>query len=114
MNRGSTCLVEYPFSDGTGAKVRPVLVVSNDDFNRGADVVVVPISSRPNQADPYSVFIDENSSVFQGTGLRRSSSVKWSKPFTLDKSLLIRRLGALDERLAQRVSDAIVTLFARV
>lgn len=114
MNCGWTCLVEYPFSDGTGAKVRPVLVVSRDEFNNGDDVVVVPISSRPDKSDPYSIYIDERSSLFSKTGLRYSSAVKWSKPFTMDKSLLIRRLGFLDEQLLMQVAASLLTLFRKV
>ena len=41
MNQGDICLVTFPFTDGTGAKLRPVLVVSTDAFNDGADIVVV-------------------------------------------------------------------------
>jgi mRNA-degrading endonuclease toxin of MazEF toxin-antitoxin module len=111
MNRGWTCLVEYPFTDGTGAKVRPVLVVSRDEFNKGEDVIVVPISSRPDKSDPYAIYIDEHTSVFSKTGLRYSSSVKWSKPFTIGKSLLIRRLGVLDEPTLRLVVASILTVF---
>ncbi len=111
MKCGCTCLVEYPFTDGTGAKVRPVLVVSRDDFNKGADVVVVPISSRPNKSDPYSVYIDESDSTFSKTGLRCSSAVKWGKPFTIDKSLLMRRLGAINSHQFAEVISLLLRLF---
>lgn len=111
MTNGSTCLVEYPFTDGTGAKVRPVLVVSRDEYNKGADIVVVPISSRPDSSDPYSVFIDESDPAFSKTGLRCSSAVKWSKPFTIDKSLLIRRLGFLEGQPLSQITHSILGLF---
>lgn len=112
MRCGWTCLVEYPFTDGTGAKVRPVLIVSIDDFNRGDDVVVVPISSRPDESDAHSVYIDDASPVFSKTGLRCSSAAKWTKPFTISKSLVIRKLGFLDESLFSNVRASLLTLFS--
>ncbi|MFH0983509.1 MAG: type II toxin-antitoxin system PemK/MazF family toxin, partial [Planctomycetota bacterium] len=41
MKCGSVCLTQFPFTNGTSAKMRPVLVVSKDEFNAGEDVVVV-------------------------------------------------------------------------
>lgn len=111
MKCGWVCLVEYPFTDGTGAKVRPVLVVSIDEFNAGEDVVVVPISSRPSPSDTYSVYIDSSSPQFAATGLKQSSAVKWGKPFTVSKRLLIRRLGTLESQLLSEVSGSLIGLF---
>lgn len=111
MNCGWTCLVEYPFTDGTGSKVRPVLVISRDEFNKGDDVVVLPISSRPDKMDAYSVFIEQSSPAFLKSGLRLSSAVKWNKPFTIAKSLIIRRLGYLEANLLDQVAGAVRNVF---
>ena len=112
MKCGWICLVEYPFTDGTGAKVRPVLVVSLDTYNTGEDVVVVPISSRPDPNDPHSVYIESTSPLFSATGLKQSSSAKWTKPFTMCKTLLVRRLGHLGSPLMSDVATSILTLFS--
>ena len=106
-----TCLVEYPFTDGTGSKVRPVLVVSRDAFNRGDDVIVVPISSQPGESDPYSIYVRDDSPHFPASGLKFSSAIKWGKPFTISKVLLIRRLGTLDDSIMSQVSAEIRSLF---
>src|SRR3972149_203551 len=112
MNCGWICLVEYPFTNGTGAKVRPVLIVAQDRCKHGEDVVVVPISSRPEPDDPFSIFIDDSSPVFRDTGLRRSSAVKWSKPFTVSKSLLLSKLGILRPSLLNQVHAELIGLFS--
>jgi mRNA interferase MazF len=39
-------LVPFPFSDFSGKKVRPVLVLSNNKFNRGEDIIVCAITSK--------------------------------------------------------------------
>lgn len=92
MTSGTICLIQFPFTDGSGAKVRPVLVVSQDRFNHGEDVLVVPISSRPQPGDPFTVTIPSNSPQFAATKLKQSSAVKWAKPFTTSKRLILRRL----------------------
>jgi len=39
-------LLPFPFSDQTGRKVRPAIVISNDEFNNNSeDVLVVAVTS---------------------------------------------------------------------
>lgn len=111
MKCGDVHLVDYPFTDVTGSKVRPVLVVSNNEFNRGEDAVVVPISSVPDPNDQSSFYISSTDSSFKATGLRQSSSVKWTKPLTISRRVVQRRLGHLANRLLSEVQSKIQTLF---
>jgi hypothetical protein len=37
---GDILLARYPFTDGSASKLRPVLVVSSDQYNVGDDLVV--------------------------------------------------------------------------
>ena len=47
IKRGDIILVPFPFSDQSGQKVRPVLVVSNDHYNNSCDdLIVCGITSR--------------------------------------------------------------------
>lgn len=48
FRRGQVVVVEVPFSDHSGTKPRPAMIVSADDFHRGLpDIIVCPISSQP-------------------------------------------------------------------
>ena len=39
-------LVPFPFSDQSGRKVRPVIVISNNEFNKySEDVIVIGVTS---------------------------------------------------------------------
>lgn len=111
MKCGDVHLVDYPFTDVTGSKVRPVLVVSIDKFNRGEDAVVVPISSAPDPSDQYSLYISSTDPFFRATGLRQSSSVKWTKPITISRRVVQRRLGHLANQPLAEVQSKIQTLF---
>lgn len=111
MNCGQIALVNYPFTDASGSKVRPVLVVSVDLFNQGDDIIVVPISSVPEPSDPHAVAIRSDSACFRDTKLRCSSSVKWTKPLTISRRVVRRRLGELAKRPLTEVLSKMQTLF---
>ena len=105
MNRGDVCLAHFPFTDASAAKVRPVLVISADAFNSGGDVVVLPISSAPDSKDAHSFMIDSSSQLFAPSGLRKTSSVKWTKPTTIAKTVIIRRLGRLPKEAVDQITS---------
>ena len=109
MTRGDICLVSFPFTDGSAAKVRPVLIISADRFNRGGDVVVLPISSSPEPGDEFSVYIPDPD--FKAAGLRFPSAIKWNKPATIAKSVVRRRLGALQDNYLSQTTEKLKTVF---
>ena len=81
-------------------------------FNRGEDFVVVdPISSRPDSSDKFSVTIADHSPNFPATKLKQTSAVKCSKPFTISRRLVQRRLGTLEQPLLAEVVGRLLELF---
>lgn len=112
MNCGDILLVHFPFTNGSAAKLRPVLVVSEDRFNQGDDIVVLPISSQPDPGDPFSYYIDTSLPKFRSTNLRMSSSVKWTKPLTIDKRTATRRLGTLHPDCLEEIRSRLRSLFS--
>lgn len=111
MRCGDVVLVDYPFTDRTGSKRRPALVVSSDEFNKGEDVVIVPISSVYRGDDPFSYSIKNTAPHFPQTGLRGSSYVKWTKPVTIAKNVIRRRLGQLPRPILAEVHSRICSWF---
>jgi mRNA interferase MazF len=112
MKHADVCLVPFPFTDGSTSKVRPVVVVSLDEFNRGDDVVVVPLSSQPAAGDPFSISVEPSSPFFAATGLKTSSAIKWNKLMTISQRLLKRRLGKMHEDLMVQISKQIVAMIS--
>ena len=113
MKCGDILLVNYPFTDATGSKVRPVLVVSADTYNMGDDLILVPISSAPDSSDPHVFPLRETASFFKHTGLKRYSCIKWTKPITLSRRIIHSRLGFLPNNQLSEVQCKIKTLFER-
>jgi mRNA interferase MazF len=84
---GAIVLARFPFTDLSGDKRRPALVVSRDNGRR-ADVVVCFITSVP-RSGPDAAPI----AATPGTGLKVPSVVRFDKVATLDKSVVTGRLG---------------------
>lgn len=93
MRRGDVVLIAWPFTDLSAAKVRPAVVVSSDEFNRGEDRILVAISSKVGDDSPWDVVARPQDAHFDGTGLRYASAFKCGKILTLSANLIERRLG---------------------
>jgi mRNA interferase MazF len=88
-------VVNVPFSDQTGAKPRPALVVSTEPFHRQLpDVIVCPISSRPRYHQRPGPG-DRPLRRWQTVGLRHPSTVRISNIVAVDKRIVARTLGYL-------------------
>ena len=84
---GSIVLTRFPFTDLSGDKRRPALVVSRDN-DRRTDLVVAFITSVP-RSGPDMVALDPK----PGTGLKVPSIVRFDKIATLDRSVFAGKLG---------------------
>lgn len=109
---GEVLYARFPFTDHSSEKIRPVLVVSSTKFNRGDDFVVVPISSRIFPGDKYGYQIKASDSYFKETGLRYESTVKWTKPMVISRSVVHRKAGLIPTRVLTEIRNQITSLFS--
>jgi len=102
-SRGRVVVVEVPFSDLSGTKRRPALIVSSETFHRGLpDVIVCPISSRPRYFDrpgPGDLPLRH----WKRAGLRYPSTALVSKVVSVSKKTITRGLGRAASEDLQRV-----------
>lgn len=112
MKQGEICLLELIFTDHSASKLRPALVISRTEFNDDQDVIVLPISSSAARSgDATCREILSSAPWFSQTGLKQSSHVKWSKPVTVAKSLIKRRLGTLPAAEVEKILLNVVSLY---
>ena len=103
-------LVPFPFSDLSGLKVRPVLILSNDTYNRqSADVVVCGLTTNLHPS-PYSIIIATSDIEVAGT-LRHTSRVKADTIASLEQSILIKQIACLKLAIFNQVIAQIQALF---
>ena len=84
---GSIVLARFPFTDLSGDKRRPALVVSCDNHRR-ADLVVCFITSVPRAGPDMAPILPT-----PGTGLKVPSVVHFDKLATLDLAVITGKLG---------------------
>ncbi len=93
IEQRSVILIPFPFSDLSGAKKRPALVISTSEFNRKSqDVICCLITS--NLADRGSAVSISNKDMESGY-LEFESRIKPYRLFTVDKGIVYRILGKL-------------------
>lgn len=102
-------LVPFPFSDLSGTKVRPVLVLSKDEFNTSSeDVVVCSITSNVTK-EYYSIII--TSEALEEGNLVVQSSIKAENLVRLSKKLLIKKIGKLNGSIFSKVLEKMQKIF---
>jgi mRNA interferase MazF len=110
VSRGDIVLVDYPFSDRTGSKVRPALVVQSDTLNHQiTDAILASISRSTHRASPTQLFIDISTPDGGRTGLRQNSMIQCENLLTYDQRLLIAKIGQLSSSLLEGVSGCLKT-----
>ncbi|RIK86182.1 MAG: transcriptional regulator [Planctomycetota bacterium] len=107
--RGDVVLVRFPFASGAGGKLRPALVVQNDrDNQRLANVVLAAITTRTHHSgEPTQRLIDPQAPEGANTGLRHVSVVSCENLATVEKQLIVKRLGGLSPSLMNEVDECL-------
>lgn len=109
MKRGDVVLVHYPFTAGTGSKLRPALVVQCDHNNqRLTNVILAAITSTTHRSgEPTQLLIEVASLAGKHSGLIKDSVVTCENLATVAQSRVTRRLGSLPDDVMTRINDCL-------
>lgn len=102
MEKGDIILIPFPFTDLSGSKNRPGLVLVAGEL----DVTLAFISTQLNWKEETDILLKPNS----GNGLKKESLVRLSKIATIDKDLAIGRLGKIDQDQIRMVNQNLKTI----
>ena len=86
-------LVPFPFTNLSTKKKRPALIVSTNEYNNKSDVVIAFITSK---LDLDYRFGDYKIQNWLTANLPKPSMIRM-KFATIDKSIIIKKLGRLDK-----------------
>ena len=113
ITRGEVVLVDYPYSDGTGSKVRPALVVQNDNLNlQITDTILAAISRSKHRASATQLLIEIGTPEGGKSGLRQDSMVQCENLITIDQRQIIAAIGRLTDPLMQKIDDCLKSALA--
>ena len=99
MNKGDVVLIPFPFTDLSGNKTRPAIVLAD----RESDIIVAFISTRFHYKEETDILILPTSE----NGLKKDSLLRVSKIATLEKTLALGRLGTFNAATIMQVNDAL-------
>ena len=106
MKRGDIVEVDWPYSDLTGSKRRPAVVMQADFLNGLIDdTVLVQITSTRHGIPGTEVLLDPV--VETGSGLRRVCLASCANVLTRDQTLVLRTVGYLSDAAMQQVGDCL-------
>lgn len=89
---GAVVLVPFPFSDQSGTKKRPAVIVSSNAYHsRRRDLVILAITT---QLHPAPAFAEAPVADWRAAGLIKPSAFK-PVLATIEQSLVLRSLGSL-------------------
>lgn len=95
IEQGDLLLIPFPFSDQSGKKVRPVVVISNNDFNNcSEDVIVLGVTSNIHK-DKYSIHL--SSLDLEKGSLTKPCVIKVENILKIDKRLIIKAIGKINK-----------------
>jgi mRNA interferase MazF len=92
FNYGDVVLVPFPFTDQSGSKQRPAVIISSASYNlHRADLIIMAVTSQIRMPLGFATSLIDD---WQDAGLLKPSALK---PIftTIEQTLIIRTLGKL-------------------
>jgi len=103
MAKGDIVLITFPFTDLSGSKLRPAVILANNNL----DLTVCFITTQTGWQEPTDTVLMPNSS----NGLKKQSLIRTSKIATLDRSLAKGLLGRLSANELTDMNGKLKILF---
>ncbi len=102
-SQGDIIILELPFTDLVGSKLRPVLVINKEDL--GNDLIVLKITGTPGR---FRIMLKQEDLV--AGRLKKESYIDCSSVFTVDKALVVKRVGKLKGKKVREVLGLIMKI----
>jgi len=103
MQKGDIVLIPFPFTDLTGSKNRPALI----QIVGNLDITVSFISTQLQWKESTDLLLHPNSI----NGLKKPSLVRIGKIATIDKKLVLGKLGKIDHKVMEDLNKKLLHIF---
>ena len=104
--KGDIVVIPFPFSDLSGAKKRPALVLA---ILYGDDIILCQITSQQTR-DNYAIPIKEQD--FRLKKLTVLSNIRPNRIFTADKNIIIKKVASINESAFNAVIQKIFDILS--
>ena len=114
MKPGDIILVEFPRADLVKGKLRPALVLALMP-GRHEDVFLAMITSKTHQVVVgFDILFSENDPKFVATGLKSTSLVRLTRLATVEKRIIVAKLGEIDRGKLNVIYDRLINLIVKL
>lgn len=110
MNKGDIVLVPFPFTDLSQNKLRPTVVLWSTSTSNDVTLCFISSQSIENLSEGEFI-IHPSDTEFRNTGLKVVSKVRVTRIVTIERSLILRRLGKLSSKHVQQLNLARIQVF---
>ena len=108
-NKWDIILVPFPFTNLKTTKKRPALIISPEEYNNKFDVVIAFITSK---LDLEYRIGDYKIEDWTNANLPKPSMVRM-KFATIDKSIIVKKLGRLAEKDQYNLKEILIDFFSK-
>ena len=103
MIKGDIILVPFPFTNLSGSKIRPALVLISSEI----DVAIAFITTQFNWIDNGCVEIRASLK----NGLKKNSLIRLDKLATIDKTIVLGKIGSLSSKEIENINLKLKDIF---
>ena len=108
-NQRDIVLIPIPFTDLSSNKNRPVIIVSNDNYNKNnPDIVVVALTSNLIFENKYCIEIDNHN--LETGKLPQKSQIRCDKIYTLSKNIVVRKFNRVNKETHTLIKQKLSSL----
>ena len=101
-------LIQFPFSDSLQSKVRPVIVMSNDNYNRKFnDFIAIPLTSNLEQRDHALIITNKE---MESGNLVVDSQVKVDRIYSLEQGQIVKKIGRIKKETHKNLRDMLLKI----
>ena len=102
MKKGDLVLLSFPFTDLKGKKIRPAMVLVVSDL----DIIVAFITTQFKWQNQFDIVLEPN----KINGLKKVSLLRLSKITTIDKDLVLGKLGEISKDDVDTVNKKLIEI----
>ena len=105
FHKGDIVLIPFPFTDLSGVKVRPAVLLAA--HKKSNDIVVAFVTSKTTQGGQFNVILKPD----WQNGLKVQSTVLCDKIATLDCKVIVGKIGTCDTKIIHSIDVELKNVF---
>ncbi|MEE8358602.1 MAG: type II toxin-antitoxin system PemK/MazF family toxin [Candidatus Hydrothermarchaeales archaeon] len=105
FEEGDIVVLELPFTDLIGRKMRPVFVLSSKELNNASNDIIVAKISSSNQIRGYEAELKQRD--LEDGRIKKTSYIHGHSIFTVEKHLIVKKIGRVNKKKLEDVKSII-------